>query len=396
MLMQHVQENTGDSEATLALLKVAWHKWLKEWFHDNPGKFDTVQRFVYDKLRRGMKTYDELSGVELLLRRGLGPDAYTDVCASFGIQVLTNVSSNSPPFLGGGTWDGTQIKFNEEKRKSFHEANVALIRGQKIFPETRSDRTETCLCVITDPRTDPTEDDAACLMALVNGNKQLAIWNKIHVVVTGCTNSLDARYSGIQKLIEIGEGVVTIEVAPVIPTEGTQRFMAPYGGTDGEIDHTLEEEALSAGKHVISCIPADTSDLLVIGQVPGDFFKRLVSEELRVLKGVSIQGPGFNLMGVQGQDNVGKQILQFRTKKPDIEFYWSDNTSGLMILPTEADERIVALGECLNDKIPLMRSACITSFWATAGRFKQFESQFEGYKYGDDTLDLLQKLFVSP
>ena len=395
-----------NSEETLELLKTAWGSWMKEWFNMYPDKREILQSFVYDRLEdAGMKTYDELSGIELLLRRGcVDGHAYATECAKLGIQLVPNERSSAPNFLGGGRWSGTNISFNPAKQNIFHRTNVDLIRGvltplqSRNFKHAQTGQTRKHLCVITDPRTDPTEDDAACLMALVNGNRQLNIWDTIDILVTGCKDSLDARYRGIEKLLGLDprRGVVRIQVAP-IEGFGNGRFLAPYGGSDGDMRHVLETAAKADKnkkhnkKHVVDRIPAKTTDLLVIGQVPGNFFHVLKEKNLNKLKGVSVQGPGFNLMGAPGKDDVGEQISKFLDTKA-CEFYWSDNTSGLMITPDEANERITALGKCLNGDIPKMRSACITSFWATAGKFDQFESQFGGYKYGSHTLPLLREL----
>ena len=396
-----------DSASTLARLKAAWaNGGLREWFEAHPEKREVVQAFVYGKCASsGMKSYDELNGIELLLRHGLDDKSYAAACDALGIGVTAGRSAaDLPSFLGGGAWDGAYLGFDPSKQAAFHAANLALIQKTWTLPtdwgRAAPPQQPRRLCVVTDPRTDPTEDDAATLCALIHGNAVLKVWSHIDVLVTGCAGSLDARHAGVAALATAAEGyTVRLAVAPVKRADNDDgkkkdRFLAPYGGTDGDGDHALEEAAVADRLHVVGRIPSDTTQLLVIGQVPEDFFRVLAEASLPELQDVSIQGPGFNLMGVFGQDDVGADIAAFRKTKPACALYWSDNASGLRISSKQADERIEALGT-LNASIPAMRAACVTSFWATAGKHAQFESQFgdgAGYVYARDTVELLQKL----
>ena len=68
-----------------------------------------------------------------------------------------------------------------------------------------------------------------------------------------------------------------------------------------------------------------------------------------------------------------------------------------MINKDQVNSRFEALSKFLNPNILETRSKCVTSFWATAGKFNQFESQFgdgKGYNYGKHTIELIEQLLL--
>jgi hypothetical protein len=460
--LQNLEEkNSGN---VLEILKECWKNDLKTFFDNKPEYREKLVSFVYDKCEGiGMKTYDELNAIELAIRHTFPKDCYLDILNYLGIQIEKDVSPikgknvPSPVFqmLGGGDWKGNKItmiskdspKLNnvhidkelptprytpdDVNQNNFHNFNISLINGKldlplEIFKNISEDfkdissnedylqmfrmkkspnffeNDDKVLCIITDPQTDPTEDDATALISIVNINSKYNIWKKIKILVTGCPGSLDSRIKSIKSLKSVffsfgcKSSNLEIEAAPsghreLINEFKSQRFLAPYGDFTHNV---LETNAINEHKHVIDRIPLDVSQLLIIGQVPKDFFKELTKLPLENLKDVSMQGPGFNIMGVYGKDNIGVQIKNF-LHKHKCDFYWSDNTSGLIINKDQVNARFKALSEFLNPNILETRSKCVTSFWATAGNFNQFESQFgngNGYNYAKHTQELLQEL----
>lgn len=253
------------------------------------------------------------------------------------------------------------------------------------------------IVVVTDPRTDPTEDDAAAVCALVALNLHKPFARSITLLVTGAQGSLEVRYKGIKFLEAFG---VKIHLAPA--SNYASRPWAPYGDPAAaqalyNAHGSMEKSAEAQRTHIVDRIPDDTTALIVIGQVEGDFFDNLVAARSRLvnLKELSMQGPGFNVMANKPKD-VGASIASFIAVY-SASVYWSDNRANLMISSQDNVERFQALSK-LNPEIQETKAKMIVSFWATSGATRHFEGQMgdmKGYNYKSHTADLLGRLTQS-
>lgn len=300
------------------------------------------------------------------------------------------------------------------RNSEFHEYNNKLIELLIDHPQRGPPRgTGEHVVVITDPRTDPTEDDATGLCALLGLDKIHRKIQKITALVTGGVGSLDARAKGIE-FIKQHHPDVTIQCCPIagpnqkppgapcFDSSDKGRFTPPYGAGDDEVARQeaahkqghgyTEAEAMHAQKHIVDYIPDDTTVLICIGQVPVDFFPRLtgkVHSHGIKLKAFTLQGPGFNTMPMFGM------TAEIGTFMDTVEMAQiSNNMSGLTMSIAEAEKRFELLGK-LNPDIPKRRNSQLCSFWATSGRANQFQGQFgdqHGYRYAEHTAELLNEL----
>ena len=345
-----------------------------------------------------IKSYDELNAIALYL--SLLGEAYK----SFSDINIQSVESSTPP---NQTWSGTEFRMAEPAdNHKFHEFNNALIEELTRLeaPPPKSIGAGQHMTVITDPRTDPNEDDATALCALLGLDLKYKLLGQLDLLVTGCPGSLDARRRGI-RFVEKCHGSVHTECAPIKGPAfetGKGRFMAPYGAGSPQQDMEecaeepgSETQAIAAGCHIVEHIAESTTALLVIGQVPSDFFEaitlRLENGGLPKLAWFSLQGPGFNSLG-SSPEAIDKFMAVFQHRGGHVQ--WSDNTAGLFLTGAEIDQRFKLLGR-LNPEIPVKRRNQVASFWATSGLPRHFEGQFgdmRGYSYTEDTVPLLKLL----
>ena len=395
------------TESVLELLKASWEG--HEWGLTDEGK-QAVVDFVQDvcsKRKAPIKSYDELNAIALyysMLKAKatghLGQSELTKRLEELNIIILKESSPTRHSFKG------SQVRMGERGNHKFHEFNNALIEdlaSLKRIPWKPIGATDY-MTVITDPRTDPNEDDAAALCAVLGLDLKYKLLGQLDLLVTGRPGSLDARRRGI-RFVKKCHGNVHTECAPIGggPKFDTgKRFMPPYGAGSPQQDMEKcaeepgsETQAIADGRHIVNRIAESTTALLLIGQVPSDFFEkmteRLEKGGLPKLAWFSIQGPGFNSLG-NSPEAIDKFMAVFQKQGGHVQ--WSDNTSGLFLDKDEIDERFALLGR-LNPEIPVKRRDQVASFWATSGLPRHFEGQFgdmQGYSYAEDTLDLLKQL----
>ena len=406
--IEEIPESEDKTASVLKLLKASWGV-RHEWGLTDEGKqtvVDFVQGVCSDR-NAPIKSYDELNAIALyysmLEATGrLSQSGLTQRLKELNIDLLEERSPTGQSFKGSEIRMGEQEGGNHE----FHNFNNALIKdlaSLEITPRKQIGATHY-MTVITDPRTDPNEDDAAALCALLGLDLKHKLLQKLDLLVTGCPGSLDARRRGI-RFVEKCHGDVHTECAPIGggPEFDTgNRFMAPYGAGSPQQDMKecaeepgSETRAIAAGLHIVELIAESTTALLLIGQVPSDFFEwmtqRLENGGLPKLAWFSIQGPGFNSLG-NSPGAINNFMAVFKQRGGHVQ--WSDNTSGLFMTKEEIDTRFALLGR-LNPEIPVKRRDQVASFWATSGLPRHFEGQFgdmRGYSYAEDTLHLLKKL----
>ena len=258
---------------------------------------------------------------------------------------------------------------------------------------------KTTVTVITDPRTDPNEDDLAALATLVAWNKMFPLFHHLHFLITGSDNSLDARQEAISFLKEVPGVRVTMQCAP-IAQHGAPRFLAPYGGKDAQrasrdVDPAQSERASKeAGCHLSELIPETTSALFVIGQIPTDFFEGVVQMmpgQLPRLTRFSLQGPGFNTLGTSRE--ALNAFVNAILAKPEGVVHWSTNKAGLFLTADDVKQRFSLLSH-FNRDIISAQGHIIASFLFTSGK-GNFTSTFgdgRGWDYGKHLGPLLDKL----
>lgn len=388
-------EGKGDEE-TLALLKASWGT---GWTLTDEGKQQVCDyvHTVCSEREAPIKSYDELNAVAL----------YYSMLKDPGYLSEINIQSVQDSAPVNQTWTGTQFRMeNQANNSKFHDFNNAQIEDLTKLqdPPPLSEAAVEHMTVITDPRTDPNEDDATALCAVVGLDVKHKLFKRVDVFVTGCPGSLDARRRGIQ-FLEKCHGQVHIECAPIKGPAfdtGKGRFLAPYGAGSPKQDMDecadqpgSETQAVAAECHIVKRIAESTTALLLIGQVPSDFFEamtlRLEQGGLPKLAWVSVQGPGFNTLG-STPEAIAKFVAVLEQRRGHVQ--WSDNTAGLSLTGPEIDKRFELLGK-LNPEIPVKRRNQVASFWATSGLPRHFEGQFgdmRGYSYADDTLPLLRLL----
>ncbi|MAA79701.1 MAG: hypothetical protein CL916_10615 [Deltaproteobacteria bacterium] len=397
MLVERVASG-GDGGEILDLLKAAW----SSGFRLNDVE---EQEYVIDYIHRacdskyiGIKSYDELNAIVLSLTLIYSDDeeALKKALAEINVEIIHN---STPHGMG---WTGSEIRMLEKSENHlFHIYNNNLIEMLLLstkVPE-KSTRGEH-VTIITDPRTDPNEDDATAICSLLGENMKNEIYTKMSLLITGCPSSLDARRRGIDFVNKFHPDITT-ECAPIVGGcfDSYKRFVAPYD--EGEEKTMLEDrdrkgsetKAIEAGHHIIDNILETTTILLLIGQVPSDFFEkanqRIATGGLSNLRIFSLQGPGFNIMG-SSSDALQSFVNKIKEREGGI-VQWSDNTAGLSLTGKEIDKRFNLLG-CLNTDILSYRRKQILSFWATSALPRHFEGQFGGYSYSHDTYELLRGL----
>merc|ERR1719191_756254 len=95
-----------------------------------------------------------------------------------------------------GTYTSDQLTASRHSMPSSWNGHVA----SRVAAQTSLEH----IVVVTDPRTDPTEDDAAAVCALVALNLHKPFARSITLLVTGAQGSLEVRYKGIKFLEAFG------------------------------------------------------------------------------------------------------------------------------------------------------------------------------------------------
>ena len=391
-----ISEGEDKAASVLARLKASWgHDW---------GLTDAGRHVLVDFVHRvcseraaPIKSYDELNAIAL----------YHSMLYATGRLRELNIDLIKESSPTGHSFTGVEVRMGQQGgNHKFHEFNNALIEdlaSLKRTPRKPIGATHH-MTVITDPRTDPNEDDAAALCAVLGLDLKYKLLGQLDLLVTGCPGSLDARRRGI-RFVEKCHGSVHTECAPIKGPAfetGKGRFMAPYGAGSSQQDMEecaeepgSETQAIAAGCHIVERIAESTTALLLIGQVPSDFFEamtlRLENGGLPKLARFSLQGPGFNSLG-SSPEAIAKFVTALQHRGGHVQ--WSDNTAGLFLTGAEIDQRFELLGR-LNPEIPVKRRNQVASFWATSGLPRHFEGQFgdmRGYSYTEDTVPLLKLL----
>ena len=392
----------------------------------------------------GIKSYDELNALYLFLEELLrvGGDALplprSDDCEPSplgreldtlrGIRDRLFVVGQEEPMVDGA--QGIQMRRAEEDGSS--RTSSSLFHGlvNRLIESLRYERVEDMLLcvfgdpgampclraaaaarreegnpgtltVITDPRTDPNEDDVTALIVLAALNKMFPVYRDMHLLVTGSEGSLDARCESLRFLEGLKGVRVTMQCAS-IAGHGESRFLAPYGGRDAEsardaIDlwnpEGSERASIQRGAHVVDLLPPETATLLVIGQVPTDWCRRLLEllGERPWLRCLSLQGPGFNTLKTRSAEL--KALLEALLARPEGEVHWSNNKAGLFLTADDVKQRFLLLSQ-YNPDILLAQGSIVASFLFTSGK-GNFTSTFgdgSGWDYAKHMAPLLEKL----